>query len=48
MKVILNSVPYENRNPDLDFAPDPEVVISGARELELMEAERLRDGRFTK
>jgi polyphosphate kinase 2 len=47
MKVLLNSVPYENRNPDLDFAPDPEVVISGARELELMEAERLRHGKFT-
>ena len=47
MKVILNSVPYQDRNPDLDFAPDPEVVISGARELELMEAERLRHGKFT-
>ena len=46
MKVILNSVPYADRNPDLDFAPDPEIVISGARELELMEAERLRHGKF--
>lgn len=48
IKVILNSVPYEDRNPDLDFAPDPEVVISGARELELMEAARLRHGKFTR
>ncbi len=47
IKVILNAVPYENRNPDLDFAPDPNVVISGARELELMEAARLRHGKFT-
>jgi polyphosphate kinase 2 len=47
MKVILNSVPYENRNPDLDFAPDPDVVISGARELELMEAERFQLGKFS-
>ena len=47
MKVILNSVPYEDRNPDLDFALDPNVVISGARELELMEAERQRHGKFT-
>lgn len=47
IKVILNSVPYEDRNPDLDFTTDPEVVISGARELELMEAERLRHGKFT-
>jgi polyphosphate kinase 2 len=48
MKVILNSVPYEDRNPDLDFAPDPDVVISGARELELMEAERFHLGKFSK
>lgn len=47
IKVILNSVPYEDRNPDLDFATDPDIVISGARELELMEAERLRHGKFT-
>lgn len=47
IKVILNSVPYEDRNLEIDFAPDPEIVISGARELELMEAERLRHGKFT-
>ena len=46
MKVILNSVPYERLDSGLDFVPDPEVVISGARELELMEAERLRSGKF--
>jgi len=46
IKVILNSVPYERLNPQLDFVPDHDVVISGARELELMEAERLRSGRF--
>ena len=47
MKVILNSVPYERLNPNLDFVPDPEIVISGARELEIMEAQALREGRFT-
>ncbi|MCP4304494.1 MAG: polyphosphate kinase 2 [bacterium] len=47
IKVILNSVPYEDRNPDLDFSVDADIVISGARELELMEAERLRLGKFT-
>ncbi len=47
MKVILNAVPYEDRNPDLDFAPDPQIVISGARELEVMEAARLQHGKFT-
>jgi polyphosphate kinase len=46
MKVILNSVPYERGDFDLDFVPDPDVVISGARELEKMEAQRLRSGKF--
>lgn len=46
MKVILNSVPYERLNPDLDFVPDHDVIISGSREIELMEAERLRSGKF--
>ena len=46
MKVILNSVPYERGNPDLDFVPDPEIVVSGSRELETMEAQRLRSGKF--
>jgi polyphosphate kinase 2 len=46
IKVILNAVPYERLDPSLDFVPDPDIVISGARELELMEAERLRSGRF--
>jgi hypothetical protein len=27
--------------------PDPEIVLSGAQELALMEAERIRLGRFT-
>ena len=46
IKVILNSVPYERLNPDLDFVPDHDTVISGSREIELMEAERLRGGKF--
>ncbi|MGD8913721.1 MAG: polyphosphate kinase 2 [Candidatus Thiodiazotropha sp.] len=46
MKVILNAAPYERLNPDLDFVPDPEVVISGSRELEVMEAQRLQQGKF--
>ena len=47
MKLILNSVDYEGRDPGLDFVPDPEVVASGARELELMEAQRIQGGHFT-
>ena len=46
MKVILNSVPYERLDPELDFVPAHDIVISGSRELELMEAQLLRDGRF--
>ena len=47
MKVILNSVPYErDESLGLDFVPDPDIVVSGSRELELMEAERLRSGKF--
>ncbi len=46
MKVILNAVPYQRFNPELDFVPDPKIVISGAREVENMEAERLRKGKF--
>jgi polyphosphate kinase 2 len=47
MKVILNSVPYEREDTGIDFVPDSQVVVSGARELELMEAQRLRSGKFT-
>jgi len=46
MKVILNSVPYDHGDSELDFVPDPNIVISGAREVEIMEAERLRSGKF--
>jgi polyphosphate kinase 2 len=46
MRVILNSVPYERIDSSLDFVPDPKVVISGAREMELMEAQRIRKGKF--
>jgi len=46
MKVILNSVPYERLDSELDFVPDHEIVVSGSRELELMEAQRLRSGKF--
>ena len=47
MKVILDAVPYEGRDTDLDFVPDPKIVISGSREIEIMRADRLRSGKFT-
>jgi len=46
MKVILNSVNYEDRNMDLDYTLNPEVVISGAREIEIMNAQRSSNGKF--
>jgi len=46
MKVILNAVDYAERNPELDYALDPEIVISGAREIEIMEAQQRRSGKF--
>ena len=46
IKVILNSVPYERKNLALDYVPDAKIVISGAHEVELMEAERLKMGKF--
>lgn len=47
IKMILNSVPYERLDPKLDFVPDPKVVVSGSRELEIMEAQLLKKGKFT-
>jgi polyphosphate kinase 2 len=47
MKVILNAVDYEGRESGLDWVPDPKVVVSGPEEIALMEAERIRKGRFS-
>jgi hypothetical protein len=47
MKVILNAVDYPDRATDLDWVPDPKVVVSGPEEIALMEAERIRKGRFS-
>jgi polyphosphate kinase len=47
IKVVLNAVPYEDRDPALDFVPDADIVISGSREIELMEAQRISLGKFT-
>lgn len=46
IKVILNSIDYEGRDPDLDYALDPEIAISGSREIEIMEAQRAGSGKF--
>ncbi len=47
MRIILGAVDYEDRDFSIDFVPDPAVVVSGAHEVELMDAEHIRKGRFT-
>ncbi len=47
MKVILNSVPYDRGSAVLDFVPDSNIVISGSREKEIMDAQRIKLGSFT-
>ena len=47
IKVILNSTAFERMNRELDCIPDPDVVLSGSREIELMDAELNRTGRQT-
>jgi len=46
LKVILNSVNYDSRDTNLDFTLDSDVVISGAREIEIMDAQRASNGKF--
>jgi polyphosphate kinase 2 len=46
IKVILNAVPYERLDASLDFALDENVIVSGSRELEKMDVERVRGGKF--
>jgi len=46
-RVILGAVSYLDRSPDVDFVPDPEIVVPGEQELVLMEADRIRSGKFT-
>jgi polyphosphate kinase 2 len=46
MRAILNAVPYKSLNTEIDYVLDPEVVISGAREVELMEAQQIKRGKM--
>jgi len=47
IKVILNAVPFSRLDDSLDFALDENIIVSGSRELEKMEVERVRSGKFT-
>ena len=46
MKLILSSIPYRGRSRSLDFQTNDDVVISGERELKIMERQRRKHGRF--
>ena len=46
LKVILGSVDYEGRDKSLNYALDPNIVISGAREIEIMDAQIASNGKF--
>ena len=46
LKVILNAVDYKDRDENLDYSLNAEVGISGAREIEIMEAQRAKSGKF--
>ena len=48
MRVILDAVDYRDRDLSLNFVPDPDIVVSGSHEVELMEAERIREGKFSR
>ena len=46
LKVIVNSINYEGRDTTLDYTLNPNIVISGAREIEIMDAQRTSSGKF--
>ncbi len=46
MKVILNTVDYEDRNTKLNFDLNNDVVFSGAHELEIMDKHLKKKGKF--
>ena len=46
LKVIINSINYKDRDENLNYALDPKIVISGAREIEIMDAQRTSNGKF--
>jgi len=46
MKLILNSVRYRGRSRKLDYTLDPDIVIPGDRELEIMKTQKKRYGKI--
>ena len=46
LKIILNSINYRDRDTSLEYRVNPEIVISAPREVEIMEAQLIAEGRF--
>ncbi|MFT7002792.1 MAG: polyphosphate kinase 2 [Sulfurimonas sp.] len=46
MKVILNAVDYEGRDKNLHYTPNSSIVVSGAREIEIMDSQVTSTGKF--
>jgi polyphosphate kinase 2 len=47
MKVILNSINYKDRDLNVEYKLNPDIVVSGAREVELMNRQLAEEGKFT-
>ena len=47
MKVIINAVPFKRLDESLDTSVDEKIIISGSRELEILNVDRLRGGKST-
>ncbi|MFC1626438.1 polyphosphate kinase 2 [Pseudomonadota bacterium] len=46
LKVILNSVDYEGFDGELDFDPDEKIVVSGSREIDRMDRQLKKKGKY--
>jgi polyphosphate kinase 2 len=46
IKLILSQTKYTGRSRTLDFTPNPDIVISGDRELKIMQKQKRKHGRF--
>lgn len=46
LKVILNAINYDGKDTSLDYSLDSSIVISGAREIEIMNNQRTSLGKY--
>jgi polyphosphate kinase 2 len=48
IKLILSQIKYNGRSRRLDFSPNPNIVIRGDKELNVMQKQKRKHGRFTR